>query len=75
MSTKLIIMKSKILMLFMMLIIAGLATITSCSDDDDDGLGICAGVYATENECKDAIKGADNCKCELENDLWIAVPD
>ena len=67
-------MKSKILMLFMILIMAGLATITSCSDDDD-GPGICTGVYASEDECKDAIKGADNCKCEPENSVWIAVPD
>jgi len=67
-------MKSKILMLFMMLIIAGLATISSCSDDDD-GPGNCKGVYTTEDECKDAIKGADNCNCEPENSVWIAVPD
>ena len=66
-------MKSKILKLFMLLIIAGLATITACGDDDDPGL--CTGVYATEDACKDAIKGADNCKCEPENDVWIAVPD
>jgi len=75
MSTKLIIMKSKILMLFMVLIMAGLATITSCSDDEGDGPANCTGVYASEDECKDAIKGADNCKCEPENDIWIAVPD
>ena len=62
-------------MLFMILIMAGLATITSCSDDEGDGPANCTGVYASEDECKDAIKGADNCKCEPENDIWIAVPD
>ena len=63
-------------MLFMMLIVAGLATISSCSDDDnDDGPSNCNGVYASEDECKDAIKGADNCRCEPENSVWIAVPD
>ena len=61
-------------MLFMMLIIAGFATISSCSDDDD-GPSNCNGVYASEDECKDAIKGADNCRCEPENSVWIAVPD
>ena len=65
-------MKLKILMLFMMLIMAGLGTFTSCSDDDDPG--ICKGIYDSENECKDAIKGADNCKCEPENSKWVAVP-
>jgi len=64
-------MKSKILMLFMMVIVVGLATMTSCGDDD----GTCKGVYDSQNECKDAIRGADNCECEEENGLWIAVPE
>ena len=66
-------MKTKTLILTLSFLFGALLTFDSCSKDDTN----CAdGTWLTQAACEDA-KDAGNyndCKCEVENDIWFMVP-
>jgi hypothetical protein len=67
--------KLRLALFALMLGIGSLVVLNACGNDDDPGL--CTGIYDSENECENAIKGEDHCECvpgDPGSDKWVAVP-
>ena len=67
-------MKTKALFFVLTFCLGTLLTFDSCKKEENTN---CAdGTWLTQDACENAKDAGnyDNCKCEVENDIWFMVP-
>ena len=67
--------KFKLIGAALLLGFGAITSFNSCNGNDPGPDGLCSGIFSSESDCLDAIKGADNCVCEFENNKWVARKD
>ena len=68
-------MKTKALILVLAFSLGALLTFDSCKKEENT---TCAdGTWLTKDACEQVKDSGnyDNCKCEVENDIWFMVPN